>query len=121
MAWATLPVFPFLIALYLSVNGAISRKLSPSGAVTAFLVGFALMSTHVRAIGISLIAFYLLASKATKRKSFYATSPCRWLDEHRKRASSAKLSSKQGTTALAVATAPDGRFFATAARLSSRA
>lgn len=69
MSWATLPILPFLFALYLSVNGARSRKLSPSGAVTAFVVGFAVMSTHVRAVGTSLVVFYLVASKATKRKS----------------------------------------------------
>ncbi|KAI9570002.1 integral membrane protein DUF92-domain-containing protein [Boletus coccyginus] len=63
----SLPIIPFLIALYLSVNGATSRKLAPSGAVAAFVVGFTVMSTHVRAIGISLLVFYLLASKATKQ------------------------------------------------------
>ncbi|KAN0078251.1 Integral membrane protein DUF92 domain containing protein [Tylopilus felleus] len=67
MYWTTLPVFPLLLTLYLSVNGLKSRKLSPSGAVTAFVVGFAIMSTHVRAVGVSLILFYLLASKATKQ------------------------------------------------------
>ncbi|KAF8550713.1 hypothetical protein OG21DRAFT_1419257 [Imleria badia] len=67
MSWTTLPILPFLSALYLSVNGARSRKLSPSGAVTAFVVGFAVMSTHVRAVGVSLVVFYLLASKATKQ------------------------------------------------------
>lgn len=69
MFWTTLPILPFFLALCLSVNGAKSRKLSPSGAVTAFVVGFVIMSTHVRAIGISLVVFYLLASRATKRKS----------------------------------------------------
>ncbi|KAF8452072.1 integral membrane protein DUF92-domain-containing protein [Boletus edulis BED1] len=67
MSWTSLPILPFLIALYLSVNGARSRKLSPSGAVTAFLVGFAVMSTHVRAVGVSLVVFYLVGSKATKQ------------------------------------------------------
>jgi uncharacterized membrane protein len=63
------PFIPFFLALYLGVNGASSGKLSPSGAITAFVVGFLVMATHVRAIGISLVVFYLLASKATKRMS----------------------------------------------------
>ncbi|KAG9312607.1 integral membrane protein DUF92-domain-containing protein [Chiua virens] len=67
MSWTSLPIFPFLIALYLSINGAMSRKLSPSGAITAFAVGFVVMATHVRAIGVSLIVFYLLGSRATKQ------------------------------------------------------
>ncbi|KAG6373576.1 integral membrane protein DUF92-domain-containing protein [Boletus reticuloceps] len=82
MSWTSLPILPFLFALYLSVNGARSRKLSPSGAVTAFLVGFAVMSTHVRAIGVSLVVFYLVGSKATKRRSLHALLPRQWLDKH---------------------------------------
>ena len=119
MFWTTLPVFPFLFALYLSVNGVKSRKLSPSGAVTAFVVGFTVMSTHVRAVGVSLVVFYLVGSRATKRKSSHASSPYGQLDEQGKRASSTKLSSKQGTKALA--TALDGRSSATALRPLLRA
>ena len=69
MTWTTIPILPFHFALYLGVNGATSGKLSPSGAVTAFVVGFVVLATHVRAIGVSLVVFYLLASRATKRKS----------------------------------------------------
>jgi len=61
------PFLPLFLALYLSVNGALSRKLSPSGAITAFVVGFLIIATHVRAIGISLAVFYLLGSRATKQ------------------------------------------------------
>lgn len=62
----TFPVIPLVLATALSVNGALSRKLSPSGAATAFVVGFLVMATPVRAIGVTLISFYLLASRATK-------------------------------------------------------
>ncbi|KAI6008703.1 integral membrane protein DUF92-domain-containing protein [Pisolithus orientalis] len=62
----TFPVVPFVLATALAVNGARSRKLSPSGAATAFVVGFLVMAAPVRAIGVTLITFYLLASRATK-------------------------------------------------------
>lgn len=96
MYWTTLPVFPLLLTLYLSVNGLKSRKLSPSGAVTAFVVGFAIMSTHVRAVGVSLILFYLLASKATKRKSSHVSSPRRRLDEYAKEGKQRKAQLEAG-------------------------
>lgn len=63
---STFPVVPFVLATALAVNGARSRKLSPSGAATAFVVGFLVMAAPVRAIGVTLITFYLLASRATK-------------------------------------------------------
>ncbi|KAH7886648.1 integral membrane protein DUF92-domain-containing protein [Phlebopus sp. FC_14] len=66
MSWTTLPLVPFALATLLSVNGAKSRKLSLSGAATAFVVGFSVMATPVRGIGTSLIVFYLVASQATK-------------------------------------------------------
>ncbi|KIJ19469.1 hypothetical protein PAXINDRAFT_69531 [Paxillus involutus ATCC 200175] len=67
MPWiSTLPIFPFVLAAFLSVNGVKSRKLSPSGAATAFVVASLIMAAPVRAIGISLIAFYLLGSRSTK-------------------------------------------------------
>lgn len=66
MLLTALPVIPFLLAIALSVNGIKSRKLSPSGAATAFIVGFFMMAAPVRGLGITLIVFYLLASRATK-------------------------------------------------------
>ncbi|KAF9242790.1 integral membrane protein DUF92-domain-containing protein [Melanogaster broomeanus] len=66
MSWTTLPIFPFIFATLLSVNGAKSRKLSPSGAATAFVVGFLIMAASVRALGISLVVFYFVGSRATK-------------------------------------------------------
>ncbi|KAI6099860.1 integral membrane protein DUF92-domain-containing protein [Pisolithus thermaeus] len=64
----TFPVIPLVLATALAVNGVLSRKLSPSGAATAFVVGFLVMATPVRAIGVTLIVFYLLASRATKHE-----------------------------------------------------
>ncbi|KAI6017853.1 integral membrane protein DUF92-domain-containing protein [Pisolithus marmoratus] len=60
------PVIPFVLATALGVNGVRSRKLTPSGAATAFVVAFLMMAAPVRAIGASLIVFYLLATQATK-------------------------------------------------------
>ncbi|KAL4071982.1 integral membrane protein DUF92-domain-containing protein [Scleroderma citrinum] len=60
------PSIPLAVATLLAVNGAKSRKLSPSGAATAFVVGFLVLSAPVRGIGITLIVFYHLASRATK-------------------------------------------------------
>ncbi|KIM64503.1 hypothetical protein SCLCIDRAFT_1213330 [Scleroderma citrinum Foug A] len=61
-----LPVIPFAVATLLAVNGARTGKLAPSGAATAFVVGFLVFTAPVRAIGISFTVFYLLASWATK-------------------------------------------------------
>ncbi|KIJ67257.1 hypothetical protein HYDPIDRAFT_84225 [Hydnomerulius pinastri MD-312] len=66
MSWTTAPILPLAFATLLAVNGVKSRKLSPSGAAIAFVVGFLVLATPVRAIGISLVVFYLLASRATK-------------------------------------------------------
>lgn len=60
------PIIPFLIATLLAVHGLRKRSLSPSGAVTAFLVGFTTLSTKLRVFGISLIVFYAIGSRATR-------------------------------------------------------
>jgi len=57
---------PFVLALLLSFHGLRKKSLSPDGAITAFIVGFAIMSSAVWAFGLGLIAFYLAGSKATK-------------------------------------------------------
>ncbi|THH14500.1 hypothetical protein EW146_g5839 [Bondarzewia mesenterica] len=59
------PLVPFLFATALSVNGLRKRSLSPSGAAAAFLTGISMLSLPLRTPGISLIAFYLLGSRAT--------------------------------------------------------
>ncbi|KAH8113179.1 integral membrane protein DUF92-domain-containing protein [Phellopilus nigrolimitatus] len=48
------------------LGGLRKKSLSPSGALAAFVVGFVMMSTQVRAFGVSLIVFYLVGSRATK-------------------------------------------------------
>lgn len=68
-----LPVIPFAVATLLAVNGARSGKLAPSGAATAFVVGFLVFTAPVRAIGISFTVFYLLASWATKCECTHMT------------------------------------------------
>lgn len=59
-------LYPFLIALLLSGHGLRKKSLSPSGALTAFVVGFLMMSGGVRVFGLALIALYLAGSRATK-------------------------------------------------------
>ncbi|KAG1794252.1 integral membrane protein DUF92-domain-containing protein [Suillus plorans] len=63
---APIPLIPLTIAVLLSVHGLRSRSLSFSGAVTAFVVGFSILAVPVRTIGITLIVFYLIGSRATK-------------------------------------------------------
>ena len=60
------PWFALLLATLLSVHGLRKRSLSPSGAVTAFVVGFGMMSVKLHVFGVGLIAFYLAGSRATK-------------------------------------------------------
>ncbi|KAG2131718.1 integral membrane protein DUF92-domain-containing protein [Suillus bovinus] len=63
---AHIPLIPLIISTLLSVHGLRSRSLSFSGAATAFVVGFSILATPVRAIGVTLIVFYLIGSRATK-------------------------------------------------------
>jgi len=60
------PIIPFLLATLLSGHGWRRKSLSPSGAVTAFVVGFLTMAGGTRTFGVSLIGFYLTGSRATK-------------------------------------------------------
>ncbi|KAJ3564137.1 hypothetical protein NP233_g8491 [Leucocoprinus birnbaumii] len=57
---------PIIIALLLSFHGLRKKSLSPSGALTAFLVGYGSLSGGLWAFGITLIGFYLIGSRATK-------------------------------------------------------
>ncbi|OJA20971.1 hypothetical protein AZE42_09176 [Rhizopogon vesiculosus] len=61
-----IPFIPLVIAVLLSVHGLRSRSLSLSGAITAFVVGFSILAVPVRTIGVTLIVFYLIGSRATK-------------------------------------------------------
>ncbi|KAJ8581948.1 hypothetical protein M405DRAFT_854696 [Rhizopogon salebrosus TDB-379] len=63
---APIPFVPLITATLLSVHGLRSKSLSFSGAVTAFVVGFSILAVPVRTIGITLIVFYLIGSRATK-------------------------------------------------------
>jgi uncharacterized membrane protein len=55
-----------LLALLLAVHGIRKKSLSPSGALTAFLVGFLSLSAPTHVFGVSLISFYLVGSRITK-------------------------------------------------------
>jgi uncharacterized membrane protein len=63
---APIPLIPLTVATLLSVHGLRSRSLSFSGAVTAFVVGFSILAVPVRTIGVTLIIFYFIGSRATK-------------------------------------------------------
>ena len=65
---APIPFIPLVIAALLSLHGLRSRSLSVSGAVVAFMVGFSTLAVPVRTIGVTLIVFYLIGSRATKCK-----------------------------------------------------
>ena len=60
------PWSALLLATLLSVHGLRKRSLSPSGAATAFVVGFGMLSVKLRVFGVGLIVFYLSGSRATK-------------------------------------------------------
>jgi len=62
------PVVSLLLAILLSGHGLRKKSLSPSGAYTAFIVGFFTMAGGSRVFGVSLIGFYLVGSRATKCK-----------------------------------------------------
>ncbi|KAJ7581611.1 integral membrane protein DUF92-domain-containing protein [Mycena floridula] len=59
-------IIPLLLALALSVHGLRKKSLSPSGAATAFFVGWGMLGGGTRVFGIALIGFYLAGSRATK-------------------------------------------------------
>lgn len=64
-------LLPLFLAILLSVHGLRRKSLSPSGAVTAFVVGFLTMAGALRAFGVALIGFYLIGSWATKCQYVY--------------------------------------------------
>ncbi|KAI0563392.1 hypothetical protein FGB62_40g214 [Gracilaria domingensis] len=59
-----------LFATTLAVRGRRRKSLSPSGAVAAFVVGFLSFAASLR-FGLTLLSFYLSATRATKYKSDY--------------------------------------------------
>ncbi|TIB03714.1 hypothetical protein E3P96_01786 [Wallemia ichthyophaga] len=54
------------VASYLAYSGLKKRSLSLSGAISAFIVGYASLSSTICSFGVMLIVFYLSGSKATK-------------------------------------------------------
>lgn len=60
------PLTPLLLAFLLSAHGLRKKSLSPSGAFTAFQVGFLMFGGATRVFGVTLIGFYLIGSRATK-------------------------------------------------------
>ncbi|KAG8967580.1 hypothetical protein FRC05_002013 [Tulasnella sp. 425] len=60
------PLIPFGVAVFLATHGLRKKSLSPSGALTAMVVGFLIMAAPLKAFGIALIVFYLTGSRATK-------------------------------------------------------
>jgi uncharacterized membrane protein len=68
MARSTLYPIPLLIATLLAAHGLRKGSLSSSGAIAAFLVGYFHLACPLKFFGVSLIAFYLLGSRATKVK-----------------------------------------------------
>lgn len=61
-----------LLATYLAYSGLKKRSLSFSGAISAFIVGYASLSSTICSFGAMLIVFYLAGSKATKVRSFFS-------------------------------------------------
>jgi len=57
-----------LLPLLLSVQGAQKGTLSPSGVMTAFVVGYGSLSGGLWGFGVTLIGFYMIGSRATKCK-----------------------------------------------------
>ncbi|KAJ2914393.1 hypothetical protein MD484_g6020, partial [Candolleomyces efflorescens] len=57
---------PLVIATLLSVHGLRKGSLAPTGALTAFLVGYFSLAGGTYAFGATLIGFYLVGSRATK-------------------------------------------------------
>lgn len=66
MAKSSLYPVPLLIATVLAAHGLRKGSLSFSGAVAALLVGYFHLACPLKYFGVSLIAFYLIASRATK-------------------------------------------------------
>ncbi|CCA69894.1 hypothetical protein PIIN_03834 [Serendipita indica DSM 11827] len=61
-----LPVFSLLISAIVTWKGLKDGKLSFDGAVAAFFVGFAMLSTPLHVFGITLLVLYFVGSRATR-------------------------------------------------------
>ena len=68
-------LLPLFLAIVLSVHGLRRKSLSPSGAVTAFVIGLLTMAGGLRVFGVALIGFYLIGSWATKCQYVYDNRP----------------------------------------------
>ena len=65
-----LSLLPLFLACLLSAHGLRKKSLSPSGAITAFLVGFLTLEGAIYVFGATLIGFYLMGNRATKCEYF---------------------------------------------------
>lgn len=63
---AGIPFIPALLGLVLAGHGYRKKSLSPSGALTAFVVGSIMIAVPLRTFGLALVSFYLIGSRATK-------------------------------------------------------
>lgn len=103
-------LLPLFLAILLSVHGLRRKSLSPSGAVTAFVIGLLTMAGGLRVFGVALIGFYLIGSWATKCQYVYDNRPTNKTEAvlffvqmgKRRRQSLRKVIKKVGTE-------PDGR------------
>nr|GAT58202.1 integral membrane family protein [Mycena chlorophos] len=59
-------ILSLVLPTLLAAHGLRKKSLSPSGAATAFVVGLVMISGPSKVWGASLIAFYLIGSRATK-------------------------------------------------------
>ncbi|EAU91485.2 integral membrane family protein [Coprinopsis cinerea okayama7 len=62
----SLPWIPLVLAVLLSGHGLRKKSLSPTGALTAFFVGFLSLAGGTYAFGVTLLVFYFTGSRATK-------------------------------------------------------
>lgn len=61
-----IPIFALLFGASVAWNGYRKGSLSKDGALAAFLVGSTMLSTKLRAFGVTLLVFYFIGSRATR-------------------------------------------------------
>ncbi|KAK7061949.1 integral membrane family protein [Favolaschia claudopus] len=66
MTMPHISIVSIILPTLLAAHGLSKKSLSPTGALTAFIVGFFMFSGSLKLWGVSLIGFYLLGSRATK-------------------------------------------------------
>lgn len=102
MAKSSLYPVPLLIATALAAHGLRKGSLAFSGAVAALLVGYFHLACPLKYFGVSLIAFYLIGSRATKVK---VAEKAKWEDGP----DVAKASGNRDAIQVCRAMAGDGR------------